>query len=90
MDDHVIHRYHTAFLRMRDAEKAAGQKEFDAGGTGPAMGFGGGSLVGEALGESPRGFKAGTHSSTLTSASKEKASRFNVSQDLSNAISLSR
>ena len=31
---------------MRDAEKAAGQKEFDAGGTGPAMGFGGGSLGG--------------------------------------------
>ena len=59
MHDHVIHRYHTAFLRMRDAEKAAGQKEFDAGGTGPAMGFGGGSLGGEALGESPRGFKAG-------------------------------
>ena len=47
MDDHVIHRYHTAFLRMRDAEKAAGQKEFDAGGTGPAMGFGGGSFRGK-------------------------------------------
>ena len=53
---------------MRDAEKAAGQKEFDAGGTGPAMGFGGGSLGGgggEALGESPRGFKAGTHYSYI-------------------------
>ena len=31
---------------MRDAEKAAGQKEFDAGGTGPAMGFGGGKPEG--------------------------------------------